>query len=279
MKKIGLRFIRAKFKLLALVSKKMAAEQAFELFCTPIKDYSPRKPSVFGDAEKIFFKLNGLKVKGYQWGSGGKSKLLILHGFSSLAYKFHSFIMPLVEKGYEVYAFDAPAHGGSEGTTINVLEYCEMIEKANKKYGPFQSYIAHSFGGIALSLAMEKAEENNPATKMVLIAPATETTSAIDAAFELLHIKDEKVRKSFDNIILKKSGHPTKWFSVDRAMQHINASVLWVHDENDDVTPLKDALRVKEQNLPNVEFMITKGLGHRKIYHDKKVQQKIFEFL
>jgi len=278
MKKIGLRLIRTKFKLLTMLSKRKAAEKAFELFCTPIKQYNTKKPSVFGDAEKLYFKLHDLKVKGYMWGSGGKEKLLILHGFSSCAYKFHRFVMPLVEKGYEVYAFDAPAHGGSEGKTVNALIYSEMIEKINKKYGPFKSYIAHSFGGIGLSLAMENLPHNKQ-NKMVLIAPATETNTAVNTAFELLHISNGKVREEFDNIIFEKSGRPTEWFSINRAMKNIHASVLWVHDESDETTPLKDALKVKEQNYPNIEFMITKGLGHRKIYHDKIVQDKIFQFL
>ena len=278
MKKIGLQLIRTKFRLLALLSKRKAAEKAFELFCTPLKHYNVKKPSVFGDAEKVFFRLNGLKIKGYMWGLGGKEKLLILHGFSSSAYKFHRFVRPLVEKGYEVYAFDAPAHGGSDGTTVNALVYSEMIEKINYKFGPFNSYIAHSFGGIGLSLAMEKLPHNE-LTRLALIAPATETKSAVDAAFELLQISDLKIRKEFDNIIFEKSGHPTAWFSINRAMKNIKASVLWVHDEDDETTPLKDALKVKEQNFPNIEFMITKGLGHRKIYHDKMVQNKIFQFL
>ena len=62
-------------------------------------------------------------------------------------------------------------------------------------------------------------------------------------------------------------------------MNNIKASVLWIHDENDDITPLDDALKVKEDNHPNVEFMITKGLGHRKIYRDNTVVDAIVKFL
>ena len=62
-------------------------------------------------------------------------------------------------------------------------------------------------------------------------------------------------------------------------MKHIQAKVLWVHDEDDDVTPLSDAMKVKAENYPNVEFVITKGLGHRRIYRDNKVTQLIVDFL
>lgn len=59
----------------------------------------------------------------------------------------------------------------------------------------------------------------------------------------------------------------------------MKAKVLWIHDEKDTVTPLKDALKVKELHLPNIEFLITEGLGHRRIYHDHGVKKEIFDFL
>jgi fermentation-respiration switch protein FrsA (DUF1100 family) len=62
-------------------------------------------------------------------------------------------------------------------------------------------------------------------------------------------------------------------------MKHIKASVLWVHDEDDQVTPLKDVEKLILQQPPNVEFLITKGLGHNRIYRDNEVKRKIFSFL
>jgi hypothetical protein len=38
-------------------------------------------------------------------------------------------------------------------------------------------------------------------------------------------------------------------------------------------------MKVKEDNHPNIEFVITKGLGHRRIYRENKVVRRIVEFL
>ena len=276
--KLAIQYIRAKFKVLALVSNRKAAEKAFELFCTPLEKSKKPAPGVFSLAEKLKYILNGQTINGYCWNKGRAKKALILHGFSSSSYNFHSYILPLVEKGYEVLAFDAPAHGNSGGKTINVVQYREMIELLIKKHGPIDSFIAHSFGGIAICLAMEKAVHDEH-TKIVLIAPATETVSAINAAFTLLQIKKQGVRQEFDSIIMERSGHMPKWFSIRRAMNHIKAKVLWIHDEDDSVTPLKDALKVRDDKHLNVEFVITSGLGHRNIYRSATVKKKIFEFL
>lgn len=276
--KLAISYIRTKFKLLSFFSKTKTASQAFELFCTPILKSADRNPAIFAAAEILNFSLNGLNVQGYRWNKDKAHKVLILHGFGSAAHNFYSYIISMIDKGYQVLAFDAPAHGNSDGKTINAMEYSQMIEQVIDLYGPINGFLAHSFGGIALSLAIEKTPHDED-TKIVFIAPATETTSAIDSAFELLKIKDLGVRKAFDKIIFDKGSKPTEWYSIRRAMKNIKASVLWVHDEDDDITPLKDALKVKEDGFPNIEFVITKGLGHRKIYRDTTIQKKIAAFL
>lgn len=275
---LAINYIRLKFRVFSLISTRKTAAAAFRLFCTPLDKSPKQSPSALKFAEPLHDTFNGKKLKGYRWNSGKPVKILILHGFGSAAHKFHRYVLPLVEKDYEVVAFDAPAHGSSDGKTINALEYKMVIEKIMRKYGPFTGYIAHSFGGLALSLAME-ATPHDENTKMVLIAPATETTTAIDAAFKLLKLKNKKVRSAFEDIIVQMSGKPAAWFSINRAMQNIKASVLWIHDEDDDSTPLKDALKTKEKNYPNVRFIITKGLGHKKIYRDESTKNQVFEFL
>lgn len=275
---LALNYIRIKFRVLSLISVRKTAVEAFELFSTPLEKSKKQTPSIFKFAEPLHDILNGKKIKGYRWNKDKPVKILILHGFESAAHKLNKYVVPLVDKGYEVIAFDAPAHGSSEGKTVNALEYKEMIKKIMKNYGPINGFIAHSFGGLAVSLALEETEHDSN-TKLVLIAPATETTTAIASAFKLLGIKSKKVRTAFDEIIFEKGGKPTEWYSVNRAMKNIKASVLWIHDEDDDTTPLSDALKTKEQNLPNVRFIITKGLGHSKIYSDENVKNEVFNFL
>ena len=274
--RLAIGYVQTKFKLLSLISKKKTAEKAFDIFGTPFLK-SVRKQPV-ENAETLQFQLNNKKVNGYRWNHPQIRKALILHGFGSAAHKFEDYAELLAEKGYEVLAFDAPAHGDSEGARTNAIEYCAMIKEVIKLFGPVESYLAHSFGGISLSLALEDLPHDEH-TKVVFIAPATETTSAVDGAFNMLKIKNETVRNEFDKIVFELSGKKLAWFSMRRAMHNINASVLWIHDEDDDITPWADALKVKEDNHPNIKFVLTKGLGHRKIYHDAGIKNKVIEFM
>lgn len=114
--------------------------------------------------------------------------------------------------------------------------------------------------------------------KVALIAPATETTTSIDFYFQFLKLSNE-VRKEFDAVIKEQGGYPAEWFSIRRAAKNIKAQVLWIHDKDDDVTPLADAKKVQDCNYPNFSFVITQGLGHRRIYRDKTVINLVIDFL
>lgn len=284
--RLALSYIRTKFKLLSSISKKKAAEKAFELFCTPQFRNLKELPKIFGQAEKLNLKVDGITVKGWRWqavpsaGSDENTeprRVLILHGFESSAVNFDRYVRPLMKKGYEVLAFDAPAHGRSGGKQINAPLYKKTILEINKKFGPIHSFMAHSFGGLAVCLALEEIRHSFD-HRLVLIAPATETVTAIAGFFRFLRL-DPDILPEFEKIIIKKSGVTPSWFSIARAMKNIRAGVRWFHDVNDDTTPLSDALKVKEKNYPNVEFVITEGLGHRRIYRDNKVTRSVVEFL
>lgn len=275
--KIAVSYFRTKFKLLTVVSSTKAAEKAFDLFRTPQRRNKKPAPKIFEQAEKLTFKLDGITIHGWRWNHPADRKVLIIHGFESSATSFDRYVKPLVKKGYEVLAFDAPAHGKSGSKQITAPLYAKTITEINQRYGPVQSFMAHSFGGLAVSLALEETHHTSD-SRLVLIAPATETTTAINTFFHFLKL-DDALRPEFEKIIIKAGGHPSSWYSIRRAMKHIRAKVLWMHDENDEITPLADAYKVKEENYPNIQFVITKGLGHRRIYRDNKVSKAIVDFL
>lgn len=275
--RIAIGYYRTKFRILSTVSKKKTAEIALDLFSTPQFRYKRIFPKIFDEAEKLNFSIEGETVQGYRWNKGGIKRVLIAHGFNSSVAGFGHFVKPLIEKNYEVLAFDAPAHGKSTGTKINAVVYKEMIVAINERYGPIQSYMGHSFGGLAISLALEEIQHNEN-YRVVLIAPATESKTAIDFFFSFMKLNGE-VRKEFDHYIYSLKNRPPEWYSVSRAVKNLKAKILWVHDEEDRITPWRDAKKVKEENLPNVGFLITKGLGHRGIYKDANVAKTIIGFL
>ncbi len=274
---IAIGYTRTSLRILSVISKELAAKKALRLFCTPFSKSTKKISPLFKDAEKLHLYIDNKKVTGYRWNHPQSKKFLVIHGFQSSAKKFERYITPMIKKGYEVLAFDAQAHGDSEGKQINVLEYKMLITEIFKEYGPIDAFMAHSFGGLAVSLALEEISHNNQ-TRLVLIAPATETSTAVDLLFNRLKLKDN-LREDFENLIVSIGGKTVQWLSISRAIKNIKARILWIHDEDDDITPLKDVQPLIRSGYPNIKFMITKGWGHRRIYHQEEVIEAVKTFL
>jgi len=280
--KLAIAYIRARLNILALVAPAAAAQKAMDLFCTPFKRSGKKLPALFGKGDSLSFKLDGNTIRGHRWlphqaSSATLKKILIAHGFESSSRNFEQYIHGFLKKGYEVLAFDAPAHGQSGGRRITLPGYIRMLGTVLQQYGPIDGYMGHSFGGLALTMLLESLPQH-PTTRIVLIAPACEAQRAVDSFFQLLRL-NETVRPPFDAIGLEMTGHPFSWFSIRRAMQNIQSPVLWLQDEDDKITPLVDAMEVREDGHANIEFVITKGLGHRRIYRDPEVMRQVVNFL
>ncbi|MDE3251861.1 MAG: alpha/beta fold hydrolase [Bacteroidota bacterium] len=273
-------YYKTKLKTIGLVSSRKAAETAYRIFCTPFKGRSKRKsPPVFHKAEKLSFLYDNLTIRGFRWKTEHPNgrKVLIIHGFSSYAYKFEKYILPLRKEGFEVLAFDAPAHGNSEGRLINAYIYKEVILEIEHLYGPLYALIGHSLGGLAASLAFESLT-NNLQRKLVLIAPATETERAITNFFQIIPA-DPKTILAFRQLISEMTQQPVSYFSVSRVVKNLSAPILWVHDKQDPICTFEDVKPLLSLGLSHVRFLITEQLGHSRIYKDDKICHEIVGFL
>ncbi|MCW3088380.1 MAG: Serine aminopeptidase [Sediminibacterium sp.] len=272
-------YYKTKLKTISLVSPRKAAEVAYQLFCTPYSRKSAVKvPPVFHKAESLSFEHDGLMLRGFRWQPehpNGK-KILIVHGFSSYAYKFEKYILPLKKEGFEVILFDAPGHGTSDGKLINAFIYKTAILRMEALYGPFYGLMGHSLGGLAATLAFEDLN-NRQDRKLVLIAPATETETAIAHFFTLLPV-DDKTKDAFTQLVVELAGKPVSFYSVSRVVKELHSPVLWVHDTHDTICPFEDVKPLLSLDLPHVQFLITEHLGHSKVYKDQNVCRRIVHF-
>jgi len=277
--KLALRYTRARINILSLAAPRKAAIKAFRLFCTPQQRVKKKGSVFFEKGERLSFRQAGHTVRGRRWLPEGlpRKKALIAHGFESASRHFDSYIMALVEKGYEVVAFDAPAHGASGGSRILLPDYIGMLRTIEQNYGPFHSYMGHSLGGLAVTLFLEN-NPHNKVTRLVLVAPAVETTTAVDLFGRAFRLSPE-VMKEMDDYVQETSGHHLDWYSLRRALHHVHATTLYLQDDEDRITPVREALKVRDDAHPNIKFIFTNGLGHRRIYKDADVMTRIVAFL
>ncbi|MBA4257608.1 MAG: hypothetical protein C0446_00465 [Chitinophaga sp.] len=278
--RLMLKYYKAKIRTIGMVSPEKAATEAFDLFCTPYKSKkSPKIPPIFHQSLPVSVDIGGITARGFQWKSelAQARKVLIVHGFSSYSYKFEQYILALIKEGFEVLAFDAPGHGISDGKRIHSLIYRDTILAIEANFGPLYGVIAHSMGGLAAALAFESML-NTSERKLVLIAPATETKSAIENLFTLIPVKPA-VKQAFHQYVTNLAGKPISYFSVARVVRTLKARVLWIHDETDTICTFKDVEPLLSETIPSTEFFITKGLGHNQVYKEASTRDRILAFI
>jgi alpha-beta hydrolase superfamily lysophospholipase len=277
--RLALTYYKTKIHTIGLMSPRKAAEMAYELFCTPRKPRRKiKEPPLFHKAENLEMKMNETKLKGFRFNSNmpNGNKILILHGFSSYSYKFEKYVSLFKKQGFEVVAFDAPAHGLSEGKLINALIYKEAILQIDEKFGPFYGMMGHSLGGLAGALALKDLPDHTK-RRLVLVAPAIRTESALQHFYSLLSI-DQKIRAAFEQIIKEMTHESIENISVAHAIKHIQAPILWIHDKDDRICLFEDVVPIMKENPANIQFVITEGLGHSRIYKEATISNTIDVF-
>jgi pimeloyl-ACP methyl ester carboxylesterase len=277
--RLAIAYYKTKIHTIGLVSASKAAEIAYELFCTPRK---PRKklkePPLFHKAEKLHLLVKESTLKGFRFTpqQPNGNKILILHGFSSYSYKFEKYVSLFKKQGFEVVAFDAPAHGLSEGKIINALIYKEAILQIEANFGPFYGLMGHSLGGLAGALAFQ--EFNDQANRrLVMVAPAVRTQRAIEHFYSLLPV-DEKIRVAIDQLFKEITHLTIEEISVNHAIKHIQSPILWIHDKNDNICIFDDVLPIMNEKPEHIRFVITEGLGHSRIYKEASISNTIDHF-
>jgi pimeloyl-ACP methyl ester carboxylesterase len=286
--KLATRYTRAQLNILSLVSLRKSAAKAFRFFVTPRKRRKGNQPPIFETGEPLSFRQDGRPVRGHRWQpysdalrpsaeTEAPKKVLIVHGFESASRVFGNYVAALLKKGYEVVAFDAPGHGLSGGKRLFITDYVQMLSAVEQNYGPFHSWLGHSLGGLALALSLEDMPIDGE-YRLVLVAPAPGIEQAFGDWARELRLPAELGRE-VDEYVREISGHPLAWYSLRRVIGSLGMPILYVQDEGDAVIPIQEAKLIQGDGHANIRFLLTTGLGHKKVYKDQDVLDQIVEFL
>jgi pimeloyl-ACP methyl ester carboxylesterase len=228
------------------------------LFITP-----PRLPETQKEAEiryaasQSFLEFHGKKIVIYSWGQG--SPILLIHGWAGKAANFSEFVPFLTDAGYRVIAFDAPAHGMSQGKRSNLKEFLEICKKLNDDLGPLSGCIGHSLGGVVAYLLVVKGMKTN--CLITIGCP-----SRYDDIFRSFFIR--RLKGSLTSALYLK-----KWvkdhfdfdfdavFPLHKHPLPNPERLLIIHDEDDKDSMAEEAKLLHAGNLGST-LLITKGLGH-----------------
>ena len=285
-----LKLFRLVFKVGGIIAPGATGRFAYNVWLTPHRFRTPDSEKTAEQSARIgHLQINDKSVTTYEWGQTGSAitssttpdsttsapTILLVHGWSGRGTQLAAFIPPLLEKGFHVVSFDAPAHGKSTGKQNTLYEISETIEALQAKYGIFHSAITHSFGGPCLAVAMKHGVS---AGRVVNICPPAHTRDIIDKFTAMLNI-NENIKQRLIGEMEENFGKDV-WqdTSMPLIVSKLDNPALVIHDTDDIDVPIEEG-QVIADAWKDASFISTNGLGHRRILRDGEVIGKTVEFI
>ncbi|HEX5034145.1 MAG TPA: alpha/beta fold hydrolase, partial [bacterium] len=266
---------KAGFRVFGTLLPPLAAARAEKIFRTPpFHPVSEEESRVLARAKKFRIPSQGEVLAVYLWGQGHGPIVLLVHGWGGSAGQFYPLIDPLLEAGYSVLAFDAPAHGESTGELSSLVQFAAAVKKVAAWAGSIHGILTHSMGGAAASMALADGLD---VERAVFIAPPADAKVWFDQFSERLGFSknlEERTRRRMEDRL----HFDFSRLNADIIGPRISAPILIVHDRQDKEVSWQDALRVAKAS-PHVQLISTQGLGHRRILKSSAVIRAALEFL
>ncbi|MEU3343440.1 alpha/beta hydrolase [Streptomyces sp. NPDC006700] len=260
------------------VSPRLLGGYVWRLFCEPVARDKVRgaQQPVHDQAVVEKFTVDGKDVVTYRWGEGG-NPVLFIHGFGGRAANFAGFVHGLQQLGVTAVAYDAFGHGDSGGKGVTILEHLAVLRQLQDRHGPFRAVIGHSFGGTAGYLALRRGIK---ADRLVSIASVGEFASLPGTFCKQLGLRSVYAGELRRRTELLFASEPDPWnaFSPVHRPEEIEQPVLVVHDRNDREVDVEQGRRIVAAYGDRVGFLLTEGLGHRRILGDSEVITKVLAF-
>ena len=275
------------FKFFSRISPTLTAKIAWSFFCKPRirkKPLSKFENNLLQRAKQHYIESENYKIAVYQWRNVNSAEhpktILFTHGWGGHALNYSHIITKLLEGGFNVIAYDSPAHGKSSGSKTNLLHNTRALISICKHIPPVTALVGHSFGAMSCAYALEL--NKNPAiltntNKIILIAGPnklmdifasfTQAMGLSNSVLKIFHFKLETITKR--NI---------ESMSTIEFLHNYRGKALVIHDHNDRIVPFFEAEDIANK-YTSASLFATSGYGHFRILKAEKVINKIFDFI
>ncbi|MEW5847540.1 MAG: alpha/beta hydrolase [Myxococcota bacterium] len=282
---LAMRVAQAAFGGLGELAPDVMSRLAYKLYFTPRRFRRPETEAAYlRKAERFSVSTSVGEVAAYAWTPQGAypwdsratvRNVLLVHGWEGRGTQLGAFIEPLRARGCRVVAFDAPAHGHSEGERSNVLQFVEAIHAVTRMVGPLSGVVAHSMGGASLTLAMA---EGLPVDRAVLVASPCYLDNVMRNFVRMLHLTPETERRLRRMVEADFGADVWQRLSVPSLAHALQTPALIIHDEDDGEVAFSEGLAV-HQSWSGSRLHVTRGLGHRRVLKDGLVIDEVVGFL
>ena len=217
--------------------------------------------------------FNDMEIPVYRWGKG--PSILCVHGWGGHSGQFTPMMKELVKKGFQVIAFDAPAHGAAAGKRTDLTEFSAIIECIIQREKSPLHIIAHSMGGVA---SVDVINRGFPALSLTLMG----TPLSLEYIVNLTQVQmalESNVMNAHKRLMETKFGSGV-WQRYDllKSNQDLAAPLMLVYDKDDTQVVFEVSGSLKK-HWAHARSILTEGLGHNRLLRDENTIKGILDFL
>jgi pimeloyl-ACP methyl ester carboxylesterase len=218
-------------------------------------------------------RLNERIYKYYRRGSG--PTVVLVHGYNNNLGTMVTIAEDLLEQGYRVVLFDAPAHGEAAGSRTDPLEVRELIRKIGSQLGEIHAVVGYSLGVLWTLSAWSEAFR--PKVLISIAAPSNFKFSV--AKFVEMHKVDDDIAEGLTAQLEQRFG-ATVWrdFSPSEIVKSIGMPGLIIHGKNDEFIPAAHAEQL-HANWDKAKVEMLEDVGHFDIVASQKTRKLITSYL
>jgi len=261
---------RAVFRTVGPVAPAAAGRLAQHLFFSPPRFRGPLAAPA--GAQHMFIEAEGTKVAAWRCGSG--PVVLLMHGWGGASAQIAALAPALLARGFSVVALDAPAHGRTAGRQSSLIGFARALHAVARATGPVEAIVGHSLGAAAAALAVAEGLEVESVVLVASAADPARWTRTFAATFgvpraamdEMGQRTERRLRFTWDSLHLR------------HLLGGFEGRLLFVHDRDDREVRWNEAWQLG-QELPHAQFVLTAGLGHRRILSHPAVADVVAGFV
>ncbi len=223
------------------------------------------------DLRRDEMRYEGKKIRIYEWEINASAPWVVLsHGWQSRGTALRNMVPIMHELGYNVVAFDGPAHGESEGKYSNMLIQSRVLDQLVSRYPSVRGIIGHSFGNTVATYLYSNSRKDESLDFMVVIASPNRLIHVFEE-FKSVVGAPENLYRAILQLVESKFDVEVEELNVQDLFEQckINHGII-VHDKNDRITKIDNARQLHKKK-PNFTLIETQGLGHFSLAKNNQV--------
>jgi pimeloyl-ACP methyl ester carboxylesterase len=263
-------------KIIYRFGRKKAIDRALKALTKPgVKPMRDFEQEVVHSARRTTHRFKHFQIAEYTWGHGPRRALLV-HGWEGRAANFAALIPILVDAGFTVRGFDAPAHGESTRAETSLFDFGDLVTHYLSEHR-YELLLSHSFGSVPLSYALHQWG-NYPVNRLMLITTPNRLFDRVAQMVDRLRFPEALIDDVF-NAFQTQFNIDGRELSVSRYLSTIRpVRATVVYSKTDKALPPEWSEEVAAA-LVNCTGIGLDDTGHYRILWDQRTQQLLHELV